>query len=70
MLSVRDAFAEFEHALIHERQREGIAFAKQRGVYRSRKKALSYESVAELRQRVATGKQKAKPARESSVSAG
>jgi DNA invertase Pin-like site-specific DNA recombinase len=41
MLSVMGAFAEFERALIRERQREGIALAKQRGAYRGRKKALS-----------------------------
>nr|AGC70485.1 putative resolvase TnpR [Pseudomonas migulae] len=34
MLSVMGAFAEFERALIRERQREGIALAKQRGAYR------------------------------------
>lgn len=39
MLSVMGAFAEFERALIRERQREGIALAKQRGAYRGRKKA-------------------------------
>src|SRR5690242_19077173 len=33
LLSVMGAFAEFERALIHERQREGIALAKQRGAY-------------------------------------
>ncbi|MGZ3382863.1 MAG: recombinase family protein, partial [Isosphaeraceae bacterium] len=33
MLSVMGAFAEFERALIRERQREGIALAKQRGAY-------------------------------------
>lgn len=37
MLSVMGAFAEFERSLIRERQREGIALAKQRGVYRDRK---------------------------------
>jgi DNA invertase Pin-like site-specific DNA recombinase len=31
MLSVMGAFAEFERSLIRERQREGIALAKQRG---------------------------------------
>lgn len=31
LLSVMGAFAEFERALILERQREGIAAAKQRG---------------------------------------
>lgn len=44
MLSVMGAFAEFERALIRERQREGIALAKQRGVYRGRNRALSPES--------------------------
>ncbi len=39
MLSVMGAFAEFERALIRERQREGIALAKQRGAYRGRKRA-------------------------------
>ncbi len=33
LLSVMGAFAEFERALIRERQREGIALAKQRGAY-------------------------------------
>lgn len=39
MLSVMGAFAEFERALIRERQREGIALAKQRGAYRGRKRS-------------------------------
>ncbi len=50
MLSVMGAFAEFERALLRERQREGIALAKQRGVYRGRKKALTAEQVQVLRQ--------------------
>src|SRR6266851_5294217 len=57
LLSVLGAFAEFERALIRERQREGVALAKQRGVYRGRKKALSPERAAELRQRSAAGEQ-------------
>jgi DNA invertase Pin-like site-specific DNA recombinase len=68
MLSVMGAFAEFERALIRERQREGIALAKQRGAYRGRKKALSPERVNELRQRADAGEQKAKLAREFGVS--
>ncbi|MQI91023.1 recombinase family protein, partial [Escherichia coli] len=55
MLSVMGAFAEFERALIRERQREGIALAKQRGAYRGRKKALSDEQAATLRQRATAG---------------
>jgi DNA invertase Pin-like site-specific DNA recombinase len=38
LLSVMGAFAEFERALIKERQREGIASAKKRGAYRGRKR--------------------------------
>ena len=68
LLSVMGAFAEFERALIRERQREGIALAKQRGVYKGRKRALSPERVAELRQRLADGETKAALARAYGVS--
>lgn len=68
MLSVMGAFAEFERALIRERQREGIAVAKQRGAYRGRKKSLSDETVGELKQRVAAGEQKAAIARDLGIS--
>ena len=68
MLSVMGAFAEFERALIRERQKEGIALAKQRGAYRGRKKSLSLEQVAEMRQRVNSGEQKAKLACEFGIS--
>jgi DNA invertase Pin-like site-specific DNA recombinase len=68
MLSVMGAFAEFERALLRERQREGISLAKQRGAYRGRKKILSLEQVTELRRRVAVGEQKAKLAREFRIS--
>lgn len=68
MLSVMGAFAEFERTLIRERQQEGIALAKQRGVYRGRKNALSPEQVAEMKQMVANGEPKAALAREFGVS--
>jgi DNA invertase Pin-like site-specific DNA recombinase len=68
MLSVMGAFAEFERALINERQREGIALAKQRGAYRGRKKALSQTTVSQLRSRIAEGISKAKVAREFGIS--
>ncbi|WP_247163515.1 helix-turn-helix domain-containing protein, partial [Escherichia coli] len=48
--------------------REGIALAKQRGAYRGRKKSLSSERIAELRQRVEAGEQKTKLAREFGIS--
>ena len=68
MLSVMGAFAEFERALIRERQREGIALAKQRGVYRGRQKSLAPERAAQLRQRVRSGERKAPLAREFGIS--
>ena len=68
LLSVMGAFAEFERALIHERQREGIALAKQRGAYKGRKKALSAAAVTELRARITAGISKAKVAREFRIS--
>ena len=68
MLSVMGAFAEFERALIRERQREGIALAKQRGAYRGRKKALRPAQVADLRRRVMAGEKKAPLAREFGIS--
>ena len=68
MLSVMGAFAEFERALIRERQREGITLAKQRGAYRGRKKALAPDRAAELRRRAAAGEKKAQLAREFGVS--
>ena len=68
MLSVMGAFAEFERALIRERQLEGIALAKQRGVYRGRKRSLSSRDIAEVRRRIDAGEKKAKVAREYGIS--
>ena len=68
MLSVMGAFAEFERALIKERQREGIALAKKRGAFKGRKKSLSHAAVEELRQRIAAGVSKSQIAREVGIS--
>lgn len=68
MLSVMGAFAEFERALIRERQREGIALARQRGAYRGRKKSLSDTEIEELRRRIAAGEKKACVARDLGIS--
>jgi DNA invertase Pin-like site-specific DNA recombinase len=69
VLSVRGAFAEFERALIGERQREGITLAKARGVYRGRRKALSPEKASQLRKRAGAGEQKTGLAREFGIRA-
>jgi DNA invertase Pin-like site-specific DNA recombinase len=68
MLSVLGAVAEFERDLIRERQREGIALAKQRGAYRGRKRALSPDQLADVRLRVDGGEEIAKLSRELGIS--
>ncbi|MBW8338704.1 MAG: recombinase family protein [Pseudomonas sp.] len=68
LLSVMGAFAEFERALIRERQREGVSLAKQRGVYRGRKKALSESRIEELLRRIENREPKAGLAREFGIS--
>lgn len=63
-LNVMAAFAEMERNLIRERQAEGIAAAKARGAYTGRKKVLTTEQVAELRELVQKGVPKSKVARQ------
>ncbi len=68
LLSVMGAFAEFERALIRERQREGIALAKGRGAYRGRRPSLTEEQVQLLRARAAAGEPKTRLATEFGIS--
>lgn len=67
MLTILGAVAELERATILERQAEGIAIAKAKGVY-ERGPKLSAEQVQEARERIAAGVPKAKVARELGVS--
>lgn len=48
-LQVVGAVAQFERAIIRERQREGIAKAKAKGVYRGRKPSIDPKKVIALR---------------------
>ena len=68
LLSVMGAFAEFERALIRERQLEGIAIAKKKGVYKGRKKALSSHQLEELKTKLTNGESKTQIAREFNIS--
>ncbi len=68
MLSVMGAFAEFERAIIRERQREGIELAKKRGVYKGRKKSLSADQIVQLKQRAISGEAKTKLSKEFGIS--
>lgn len=45
MLQMMGAVAQFERAMIKERQREGIAKAKQKGVYKGRTKTVDDEAI-------------------------
>lgn len=68
MLNLLGSFAEFERAIIRERQREGIALAKQRGAYKGRKPTLTTEQADALRTRAASGEPKAALARAFGIS--
>jgi DNA invertase Pin-like site-specific DNA recombinase len=67
MLTLLGAVAQFERELIRERQREGIAMAKKRGVYRGRRRKLTPDQVEALRTKAAAGG-KAALAREMGIS--
>jgi len=58
LLSMLGAVAEFERAIIGERQREGVQLAKARGAYKGRKQEMTQERVAEIKQRIDTGEPK------------
>ena len=68
MLNMMGAFAQFERELIRERQREGIAAAKARGVKLGASFKLSEEQLVELKRRVAAGEHKAVVARDFGIS--
>jgi DNA invertase Pin-like site-specific DNA recombinase len=68
MMTVLAGIAKFERALILERQREGIAIAKAKGVYKGRKKALTPEQATELVECARSGMPKAELARSYGIS--
>ena len=53
---------------VRDRQREGIALAKQRGAYRGRKPALNQAQIAQLTERAAAGDAQTALAREFGIS--
>lgn len=68
MLTIFAAFAQFERELIRERQAEGIAAAKAKGVYAHRPKKLTDEQVADAAQKREDGASVADLAKELGVS--
>lgn len=68
MLTIMAAVAQFERALLLERQREGIAVAKTKGVYKGRVPSLDEERAEAMAQRLAEGESASVLAREYGVS--
>jgi DNA invertase Pin-like site-specific DNA recombinase len=60
MLNILGSIAQFERALIKERQAEGIANAKAKGVYKGRKPALTSSQVLEIQEKIKMGVSMAK----------
>ncbi len=55
MLTLLGAIAEFENDLRKERQADGIALARERGIKLGRKARLSTETISEMRRKRADG---------------
>jgi DNA invertase Pin-like site-specific DNA recombinase len=68
MFQMVGAFAQFERSMIRERQREGIAKAKEAGKFRGRKPKLNQEQVEKAKSLLAMGVPKAKIADQIGVS--
>jgi DNA invertase Pin-like site-specific DNA recombinase len=68
MMTMLAGFAQFERAMIRERQREGIEIAKKKGVYRGRKPSLTAEQIVSLKARAESGEKKAVIARDLGIS--
>lgn len=62
LLNVLGSVVEFERSLIRERQAEGIAAARRRGVYARRRPCITAEMITEIRRLVDEGVPKTKVA--------
>lgn len=66
LMSMLGAVAEFERAMIRERQREGIELAKKRGVYKGRK-PTDIKIIEKAKEKIALGVPLAKAARDAGI---
>ena len=69
LLTILAGFSEFERNIILERQREGIAIAKEKGVYKGRKSKLTKEQVNTMKIDFENGLAKTEIAKKYGVSA-
>ena len=67
ILSIMGSVAEFERALLKERQAEGIEIAKKAGKYSGRKKSLSPDQLTDIMERVSRNESKSQIARDYNI---
>lgn len=67
-LNMMGAFAQFERELIRQRQTEGIAEAKKRGVYKGRPRTLESDQIRSVRNAALAGTPKVQIARDHGIS--
>jgi len=70
MLGILRSIGQFERTLIRERQAQGIAKAKERGVYKGRSKSLGVEEIQALNELASLGVSKAEIGRRLGISRG
>ena len=68
LFNVMAPFAQFERALIKERQKEGVQIAKAKGLYKGRKREMTQERIEEITSRIAANESKADIARSMGIS--
>jgi len=68
MLGIMGSLAEWERSVIRERQLQGIAIAKEKGVYKGRKKALNSDEQNELKALATAGAVKSSLAKQFGIS--
>lgn len=68
MLSLVGVFTEFERSMIKRRQAEGIALAKERGVYKGRQRSVTDKQIQEIRSMIDMGVPLSKAAQKVGIS--
>jgi DNA invertase Pin-like site-specific DNA recombinase len=68
LLNLLGAVAEFERAIIGERQKEGVQIAKSLGKYKGRPQSMTPERIAEIKRRVESNEKKSAIARDLGIS--
>lgn len=68
MFTMLSAFSQFERAIIRERQKEGIALAKAKGVYKGRAQVVTPEMLERIENEVRLGVPKSRAAQNAGIS--